>query len=905
VKIRHLAPLIFLLLVTALPAATLTITVHDPSGAVVQGATIAIQPAKGGATSTLTTGPAGTATANSLAPGDYRLTVDKTGFAHSEQTIALTDTAPQTLIVELKIATQESAIGVQANTKSKISPLANSDPNYRLLRDAQLTEGRQVANLVFKRDTATFTFTTGVFTFLTPVMGKTVYAVFSGDATFHLQPIVAIEANYMKLLSGAGEAEEAFSSAVFCFTDATATEIRAASQPAPPAAAAGLAWREFRDRTRNSVDTPRSMLESLLGYNDMENLDADILSDLYTPSRTRFLAYMHGKKHEDFRFLINESGAISALVSPEEVALINYDPGGEHEGIWYMSHLKSEWEKHTASSDEDRRWARALSFHIDTAIGTNNHLAATAGIRLKALVDGVRVVKFGLLPSLRVSSVRVGDTEIPYIQEARKHDGSFYVIFPQALRVNADAEITVSYEGDKVITDAGNGNFAVGARESWYPSLNSFADRATYDLTFRIPKRYSIVSVGKPVDSHVDHDTLVSHWVSEIPLAVAGFNYGDFVKYSKTDEVTGNAFEAYATHEPPPYLARAAISPASAVKNIVVDAENAVRTYEYYFGKLPYGRLAITQQPQFNFGQSWPMLVYLPVSAFMDNTQRWMLMQGSAFRFNDFITEVTPHEVSHQWWGHAVGWATYRDQWLSEGFATFSAGLFLQNTTKGDEYKKYWEQERTRLVDKNEWGLRAGEAIPLVMGLRLNTFHTARFYNSATYSKGGFVLHMLRSLMWDPQSHDDAFIDMMKDFVKTYYNRSPSTEDFEALVAKHMKPGMDLAGDHRMTWFFQQWVYGTSMPKYRFEYSIKDEPEGKVRLTGTLTQSNVTETFRMKVPVYADFDGTGYMRLGQVLVAGNQSSQPFSIILPKRPKKVVANQFNDILAIETVNAQVN
>jgi hypothetical protein len=905
VKIRHFIPLIFLSLLPAINAATLSVTVHDPSGAIVQGATISIQPAKGGATATLSTGPTGTITANDLAPGDYRLTVDKSGFAHSEQTIALTDAAAQTLIVELKIATQESTIGVQANSKSKISPLANSDPNYRLLRGAQPTEGRQVANLILKRDTGTFTFTTGVFTFLTPVMGKTVYAVFSGDATFHLKPVIAVEANYMKLLSGSDEADEAFSSAVFCFTDATAAEIRAGSQLVQPAPAAGLAWREFRDRTRNSIETPRSMLESLLGYDDMENMDADLLSDLYTPSRTRFLAYMHGKKHDDLRFLVNESGAVSALRSPEEVALIDYDPGGDHEGIWYMSHLQSEWEKHAASSDEDRHWARALSFHIDTAIGTNNHLAATADIRLKALVDGVRVIKFGLLPSLRVSSVRLGNTEIPYIQEDRRHDGYFYVIFPQALRAGADAEITVSYEGDKVIRDEGNGNFSVGARESWYPSLNSFVDRATYDLTFRVPKRYTLVSVGNPVESHVDHDTLISHWVSEIPLAVAGFNYGDFAKFSRTDETSHNVFEAYATHEAPAYLARSAISPTAMAKNMLVDAENAVRTYEYYFGTLPYGRLAITQQPQFNFGQSWPTLIYLPVSAFLDDTQRWMLMQGQAFRFNDFITEVTPHEVSHQWWGHAVGWATYRDQWLSEGFATFSAGLFLQNTVKGDAYEKYWEAERKRLTDKNEYGLRAGEAIPLWMGLRLDTFRTERFYNDATYSKGAFVLHMLRSLMWDSQTHDQDFIDMMKDFVKTYYNRDPSTEDFMAIASKHMKPGMDLAGDHRMMWFFQQWVYGTSMPKYRFEYSLKDEPEGKVRLTGTLTQSNVTETFRMKVPVYADFDGTGYVRLGQLFVAGNQAGQPFSVVLPKRPQKVSANQFNDVLAIETVNAQVH
>jgi len=252
-----------------------------------------------------------------------------------------------------------------------------------------------------------------------------------------------------------------------------------------------------------------------------------------------------------------------------------------------------------------------------------------------------------------------------------------------------------------------------------------------------------------------------------------------------------------------------------------------------------------------------------------------------------------------------VGWATYRDQWLSEGFAVFSAGLFLQNAGKQDEYNKYWETERKRLVDKNAFGLRAGEAIPLWMGIRLDTFQTPRGYNLTTYSKGGFILHMLRSMMWDPKTQDNDFIDMMKDFVKTNYNRDPSTENFMAIASKHMTPQMDLAGDHRLLWFFQQWVYGTAMPKYRFEYSLKDEPEGKTRLTGTLTQSNVTDNFRMLVPIYADFDGKDYVRLGSTLVSGNKTGQPFSILLPKRPKKVAANRFNDVLAIETVDQQIN
>jgi len=905
-RIRPIISLLLLLaLAVPLAASPLSISVTDPSGAVVQGANIVVQATAGGPSHALVTDARGTATVPELPAGEYKITADKAGFQHYEKTIAIASTSPATLAIELKIAEQETTIRVASG---KISALANSDPNYRALRDAQPGETVAVANLMLKRDLGTFTFKTGIFTFTTPVLGKNTYAVFSGEGNFHLKPLVVMEANYLKSVSGndSGEADEDFATAVFCFTDGTAAEIRAAATPGAAATGAGnSAWHDFRNQTRSRNDRPRSMLEALLGDDDTGNVDADLLGDLYTPSRTTFLAFIHGRKHDDLRFFVNQSGALPVLRSPEEVALINYDPGGEHEGIWYMSHLQSEWQGKTASSDEDRRWVRGLSFRIDTSIGGNNHLAATTVVRLQSLVEGVRVIRFGLLPSLRVSAVKMGANEIPYVQESKKKDGTFYVILPAGLKAGTQVEIAISYEGDKVVTDEGGGNFAVGARESWYPSLNSFTDRATYDLTFRIPKIYSLVSVGKLESSTVEQGYNVTHWVSDIPLAVAGFNYGEFKKFSKVDEPTNYQLEAWATKEAPEYLRNAGIAPTSMAQNTLADAQNAMRTFTYFFGPVPYGRLAITQQPQFSFGQSWPTLVYLPVSAFLDDTQRWMLLRGAAFRFADFVSEVTPHEVSHQWWGHAVGWATYRDQWLSEGFATFSAGLFLENTSKGDDYTRYWETERKRLVDKNEFGLRPGEAIPLWMGYRLNTFHTPRGYNQVTYSKGGYILHMLRSMMWSPETQDADFIAMMKDFVNTYLNRDPSTEAFMAMATKHMKPSMDVAGDHRMLWFFQQWVYGTSIPKYRFEYTLKDEPGGKTRLSGTLTQANVTDNFRMVVPIYAQFDGKDYVRLGQTFVLGNKSGQEFTVILPKRPKKVAANQFNDVLAIETVNQQVN
>ncbi len=107
---------------------------------------------------------------------------------------------------------------------------------------------------------------------------------------------------------------------------------------------------------------------------------------------------------------------------------------------------------------------------------------------------------------------------------------------------------------------------------------------------------------------------------------------------------------------------------------------------------------------------------------------------------------------------------------------------------------------------------------------------------------------------------DARFKAMMQDFVRTHFNQDVSTEDFKRIVDKHITPEMDLDGDRRMDWFFNQWVYGTEVPAYKFEYSLA--PSGdKTVLSGRITQSGVSDSFRMRIPLWVD-NGRGWVRLG-------------------------------------------
>src|SRR5579883_2096108 len=88
------------------------------------------------------------------------------------------------------------------------------------------------------------------------------------------------------------------------------------------------------------------------------------------------------------------------------------------------------------------------------------------------------------------------------------------------------------------------------------------------------------------------------------------------------------------------------------------------------------------------------------------------------------------------------------------------------------------------------------------------------------YPKGAYILHMLRMMMHTPKEGDRPFQAMIHDFIKSHYNKDVSTEDFQRAVEKYMSKQMDIMGDHRMDWFFDEWVYGTEIPAYKFTYQI-------------------------------------------------------------------------------------
>ncbi|MGD0129806.1 MAG: carboxypeptidase regulatory-like domain-containing protein, partial [Terriglobia bacterium] len=700
-----MAKLALLCLVLAQPlrADTISGTVKDPSGGLVGDARVEITDGALTQPIVLASDNAGRFTALHLDPGQYSIRVIKAGFEDLVTSVDLHGAAD--LQLTLKIAPQQTNLRVSGKGRE----LANSDPVYRQLRDIGFGLTYRCEKFTMNVDVGSFAFNSGTMTLLNPVNRFITGAVFIGTGHFTLKPVLVLDRSELKRRAGDATVEEDFTVAVLRFSPSRYPALAhgLAGEADTPREAAS-AYRAWQEKVRRRHDVPEGLTQSILENESIDNVDADVLAAVYNVRHpTFFNAYLRGTPHKDLRFFVRERvGAIPQLDSPEEVALINCNSGEMDDGIWYSQHLATELNANTANSREERRLFATHRYNIETDIAKNGHLFSRANITFAPLVPGERVMKFGLLPSLRVSRVIDQDGhDLYFIQEDRKQDGSFYAILDAAIEVGQEHSITVEYAGDKVLFNAGNGSYYFRARTSWYPNLNGFGEKALYDLTFKVPRKNVVISVGKLQGESTEDEYAVSRWVTPAPVVVAGFNYGQYKTMEWPDTITHYDISGFYLTELPDSLERfragalSGMAPVSMTKYALDQARAQMQLCTFYFGRSPHDNLAITEQPDFNFGQSWPGLVYLPISAYIDSTQRWMLFGHIDTNLSGFVEEVTPHEVAHQWFGHAVGWASYHDQWLSEGFAEFAAGLFLQQAMGPKwqkDYLEFWERQRKR-----------------------------------------------------------------------------------------------------------------------------------------------------------------------------------------------------------------
>jgi hypothetical protein len=772
----------------------------------------------------------------------------------------------------------------------------------------------RVENVEIVRDRVRIKLLKGTLQFTQATNGVVFGAVFHGEGRLLAEPPNSTEAYQLFLFTKQqGKLDMTFTDATFSFTDGLLEEVSKQVvkwEQGPPA---------------DDLYAHRQKEREDLGAADLPRLFKSVLS----PDRQRtawFLAELktHDKGWVEVRY---------DAMQPEEIRIGRWGDLGPMKirDIWMNFPAGGRNPRHVYDDPAERMDFLIPAYNIDASPQENADLSATAKITVEPRFSGERVLLFGLDSNLRLSSVKDSQgRNLDFFQarETKNRYQSYGDYVAVALKDAAQASkreiLEFQYGGKRVVRRVGNGNYFCPSF-GWYPSLfegepgvDIFAFYSDFEITFRSPKKYGLVATGSKISDTTDGKQRITNWKSQVPLSAAGFAYGDYKTYvEKAGEVEvqvyankegDDRFKAIQNAVDSPLDSLAAgpggggyrgtavaigeLSPAAMVKTIGIETSNTIRLFENYFGPYPYKQIAVTNIAG-SYGQGWPGLLYLDAVTFLDPTQRHALGIRDQVQISDFFRA---HESSHQWWGQRVAFKSYHDQWLSEGFAEFSGLLYVQFRRSLNESHTQFRKDKELLKAEDLHGRRIDMLGPVWLGTRIASAESGGgAYQDLIYSKGGYILQMLRMQLYDSrnQDPDHLFKDMMQDYCKIFDNKAASTEDFKAVVEKHMTAGMNLDNNHKMDWFFDEYVYGMGMPHYSFSYSLTPTADGKTQVKATLNRSGVPESWKDVVPLYAQI-GDRMIRLGTI--ASLSSSTPVETVLPAKIDKLVINYFEDLLA---------
>ena len=553
-------------------------------------------------------------------------------------------------------------------------------------------------------------------------------------------------------------------------------------------------------------------------------------------------------------------------------------------------------------------------YRIDATVDPDLTLSVIARVKVKPVTDGMVTASFDLTPDMNITDVTVDGQPAEVLQReslrlnlTRGGNNMFLVAPPEPLRAEREYEFEFRYSG-KVILDAGDRVLYVGARGNWYPTHGlQFAD---YDMQFRCPRDLELVSAGELLEDRFEGEWRVTRRKTPAPIRIAAFNLGNYAH--AREERAGYVVDVYANRAiekalqpkpqfapdpfPPPGIRRRAPggevnlgnmiqpsppNPQERLQTLALEVAGALEFMAWKFGPPALPHLTVSPIPG-TFGQGFPGLIYLSTLSYLKNPPRVTVGLSSAQELF-YLDILQAHETAHQWWGNRITGATYRDGWLMEALANYSALLYMEKSKGAKAVDTMLDSYRTNLLVTNESGEEIESAGPIVLGARLESSVEPRAWRNITYGKGSWIIQMLRRRMGD-----ERFFSMLAEVLKRYDRKEISTEQFRQHAAQFLPPKSD---DPTLESFFEQWVYGTGIPSLKLTYTLKGKAPA-LKLIGTLTQADVSDEFSALTPVEIQVNRT---RTITHWVRSAKEPVTFTIPLQQSPLKVALDPRRSVL----------
>ncbi len=444
------------------------------------------------------------------------------------------------------------------------------------------------------------------------------------------------------------------------------------------------------------------------------------------------------------------------------------------------------------------------------------------------------------------------------------HDDELVIILPTLLQPGQKRTLHFSYNWESA-------NYAPGG--PWYPMIaEALPQYHTARLELTVNRKNEARAMGRLEKRFESDNSETTVWVIDKPAKVVTFSTATRFEEVKL-EVQGI----------PPVIAFGPdfqLDNRDKIRNVGADVANSMQFFQNLLGdRLEVPQFYVTSIAS-GHGQAFDGFLHMSEFTFAVD------QPGASELFR-------AHEVAHEWFGHKIGWGSYRDQWLSEAFAEYAAMMFVQGFVKGgarhfDEILRSYQGilkgepfaggfskfNRPTLAAANMDRGERSRIGPIGHGGRATTSEVPG-YLLQSYFKGPMVLHMMRMILGFKTGNDDLFINILRDYVQLAKGKDATTDDFRRIVEKHVGPGWE--------GFFDSWVYGAEIPSYTWNYAVAPAENG-FNLTINVNRREVSPAFMTIIPVRVEFDGG---RVGYVFLVNKDDQQTVTHKVPSKPKNVV------------------
>lgn len=420
-------------------------------------------------------------------------------------------------------------------------------------------------------------------------------------------------------------------------------------------------------------------------------------------------------------------------------------------------------------------------------------------------------IHFDFSDALSIDSILYHDTHLNYSQP---DEATLQINFNSPLPKSILDSVTIYYQG--VPNTTGFGSFRqsthndvpiiwtlsepYGARD-WWPCKQDLNDKIdSIDIIVQTPKAYRVASNGVLINEHPIDSSIIYHWRHRypIPAYLIAIGVTNYVVYSDFVPTLSGDIEVLNYVYPEDSLYAAERTPATV---------EIMQLFNELFGIYPFAKEKYGHA-QFGFGGG------------MEH-QTMSFMGGWSHL-------LQAHELAHQWFGDKVTCGSWEDIWLNEGFATYLEGLTYENNLGPNTWKAWKQGKLNHITSKSDGSVWVSD-----------TTDRSRIFNSRlSYSKGAYLLHMLR---W--KLGDEDFFKAIRNYLEAPGIAFGYAKTHDLIFHLEDQSGQDL------TEFFDDWYYGEGYPTYQINWSQSSDLTLQIKLEQTTSHPSV-EFYEMPVPIH-------------------------------------------------------